>query len=76
MFSAMNEIAPKTRRRAAPPAASRLPQAGDELLVRVRVTRTGRNSHDTADTVTVVVPGHDTPVTCTADRLLEAADDR
>lgn len=50
----------------------RLPKVGDELIVRVRVTRTGRNSYDTADTVTLRLPGFETPVTVSADSLLEA----
>jgi hypothetical protein len=33
--------------------------------------RTGRNTHDTADTITIRIPGFTTPVTIVADYLLE-----
>lgn len=54
--------------------AKPLPQPGDEITIRVTVTRVGRNTADTADTVTIEIPGFDTPVTAAADRLLAAAE--
>lgn len=50
----------------------RLPTKGAKLLVPLEVTRTGRNGHDTADTITIRIPGSQTPVTIVADYLLEA----
>jgi hypothetical protein len=47
----------------------RLPQKGDEITLRVTVTRTGRNRWDTGDTITVRIPGHDIPVTIEANYL-------
>jgi hypothetical protein len=41
----------------------RLPKVGDEITIRATVTRTGRNTFDTADTITLRVPGFDVPVT-------------
>ena len=35
----------------------RLPKPGEKILVELEVKRTGRNTHDTADTVTVEIPG-------------------
>ena len=46
--------------------ARRLPEEGDELTIRVRVTKTGRNTYDTADTVPLRLPGFDYPVTILA----------
>jgi hypothetical protein len=51
----------------------RLPVKGAKLLVPLEVTRTGRNTFDTADTITIKIPGASTPVTIVADYLLEAA---
>lgn len=51
---------------------NRLPVKGQKLLVPLEVMRTGRNGHDTADTITIKVPGSSTPVTIVADYLLEA----
>lgn len=54
----------------------RLPvKVGAKLLVPLEVTRTGRNTFDTADTITIKVPGASTPVTINADYLLAAAAD-
>jgi hypothetical protein len=53
----------KTRRR--------LPKEGAEILLRARVTRLGRNSWDTGDTITVRIPGHPVPVTIEANYLNE-----
>ena len=53
----------------------RLPVKGQKLLVPLEVTRTGRNGFDTADTITIKVPGFNTPVTIVADYILEAATD-
>ena len=35
---------------------NRLPEAGDEITLRARVTRIGRNGYDTGDTITVRPP--------------------
>ena len=35
----------------------RLPKLGEKILVELEVKRTGCNSHDTADMVTVEIPG-------------------
>jgi hypothetical protein len=48
----------------------RLPAKGDKIPLTVEVTRVGRNSFDTADTITIRIPGHATPVTVNADLLL------
>jgi hypothetical protein len=54
----------------------RLPKKGEILEVPLVVTRVGRNSHDTADTITVRIPGFSTPVTVNAEYLLgEEKDD-
>ena len=54
----------------------RLPvKKGMKLLVPLEVTRTGRIGFDTADTISIRVPGCGTPVTIVADYLLEAATD-
>jgi hypothetical protein len=53
----------------------RLPAKGDRIPVTVEVTRVGRNSFDTADTITIRLPGHSTPVTVNADLLLGSGDD-
>jgi hypothetical protein len=50
----------------------RLPVKGAKLLVPLEVTRTGRNTFDTADTITIRIPGASTPVTINAEYLLEA----
>jgi hypothetical protein len=47
----------------------RLPQKGDKLPLTVEVTRTGRNTWDTGDTVTIRIPGYDYPVTIRASAL-------
>lgn len=49
----------------------RLPKVGDELTIKVQVTKTGRNAGDTADTVTIRLPGFEYPVTALADYLLD-----
>jgi hypothetical protein len=51
----------------------RLPQVGDEITIKATVTRTGRNVHDTGDTITLRIPGFDTPVTVNP-AYLEAED--
>jgi hypothetical protein len=54
----------------------RLPQVGEEIMIKAIVTRTGRNRFDTADTITVRIGDHPAPVTATAKYLLgDAADD-
>lgn len=49
----------------------RLPKEGEEITLRAKVTATGRNGHDTADTITVRIPGFAYPVTILADSLRE-----
>jgi hypothetical protein len=53
----------------------RLPKAGEEITLRARVTRTGRNGFDTADTITVQIPGYPAPVTIAADYLNKLEDE-
>jgi len=48
----------------------RLPKVGDTIMVPVRVTRIGRNRHDTGEAITVQIPGFETPVTADAKYLL------
>lgn len=48
----------------------RVPKVGDTILVPVKVTRIGRNRHDTGDAITVQVPGFEYPVTAEAEYLL------
>lgn len=48
----------------------RLPKVGDTITIKATVTRIGRNTWDTADTLTVRIPGHDVPVTAPAEYLL------
>lgn len=52
----------------------RLPQVGEEILIKAIVTRTGRNRFDTADTITVRIADHPAPVTATAKYLLGEED--
>lgn len=52
-----------------------LPQVGDEILIRARVTRVGRNTYDTADTLTVRIADHPAPITATAKYLLGEKDE-
>jgi hypothetical protein len=52
----------------------RLPKEGDEITLRAKVTALGRNGHNTADTITVRIPGFAYPVTLLAD-YLNGADD-
>ena len=47
----------------------RLPQKGDEVVLRATVTRTGRNTFGTADTVTLRIPGAPAPITIDAQYL-------
>lgn len=61
----MNEIAPKRGK------TRKLPKVGDEITIRARVTRVGRNAVDTAATITLRIPGYDVPVTVAADRLAD-----
>jgi hypothetical protein len=51
----------------------RLPKVGEAITITATVVRTGRNTHDTADTVTLRIPGFDTPVTVNP-AYLEAED--
>jgi hypothetical protein len=54
----------------------RLPQKGELIEVPLLVTRVGRNAYDTADVITVKIPGSPTPVTVNAEYLLgEDTDD-
>lgn len=53
----------------------RLPKEGDEIILRAKVTRLGRNSYDTADTVTVRIAGYSVPVTLSAEYLDESAEE-
>ena len=46
--------------------ATRLPPVGSKIPIEATVTRHGRNSHDTADTITIRIPGFDIPVTVNA----------
>lgn len=68
---------PTTKRTAAPKdklKIRRLPQVGEEIWIRARVTRTGRNSYGTGDTVTLRIGDHPAPVTTSA-RFLETRDE-
>ena len=47
----------------------RLPQIGQQITLKATVTRTGRNTFDTADVVTVTIPGAPAPITIPADYL-------
>ena len=47
-----------------------LPPVGTKIPVKVEVTRHGKNSHGTGDTITIRSPGFGTPVTVNADYLL------
>lgn len=53
----------------------RLPPKGATLRIPVEVTRTGRNSWDTGDTITIRIHGFSTPVTVSAEHLLKDVDD-
>jgi hypothetical protein len=48
----------------------RLPPVGTKIPLNVEVVRHGRNGHDTADTITIRIPGFGTPVTVNADYLV------
>ena len=54
----------KVRRSAAP--ATRLPPIGSKIPIEATVVRHGRNGYDTADTITIRIPGFDIPVTVNA----------
>jgi hypothetical protein len=43
---------------------------GTKIPLNVEVVRHGRNGHDTADTITIRIPGFGTPVTVNADYLV------
>lgn len=45
----------------------RFPKEGDELAIRVKVTKVGRNSFDTGDAVTFRISGFEYPVTVGAE---------
>jgi hypothetical protein len=62
-------------RRSASPGKPLLPAPGDRLPITVEVTRIGRNSFDTADTITFRIPGFDFPVTVNADYLVGEGDE-
>lgn len=47
----------------------RLPKVGEEITIKAVVTRTGRNTYDTADTITLRIPGYDVPVTVNPEYL-------
>jgi hypothetical protein len=49
--------------------ATKLPPVGSKIPIEATVTRHGRNSYDTADTITIRIPGFETPVTVTAKYL-------
>ena len=53
---------------------NRLPRPGEEITLRARVTRTGRNGYDTGDTITVRIPGYPAPVTINAAYLNQLED--
>lgn len=54
----------------------RLPEKGEIIQVPLLVTRVGRNAFDTADVITVRIPGSPVPVTVNAEYLLgEDAED-
>jgi hypothetical protein len=39
----------------------RLPKVGEEITITATVVRTGRDTVDTADMITIRIPGFDTP---------------
>jgi hypothetical protein len=41
----------------------RRPKVGDAITIRAVVTRTGRNTYGTADTITLRIPSFPTPIT-------------
>lgn len=53
----------------------RLPAKGDKISLTAEVTRVGRNGFDTADTITLRIPGYGIPLTINADLLLGESDD-
>jgi hypothetical protein len=55
--------------------ATRLPPVGSKIPIEATVTRHGRNAYDTADTITIRIPGVETPVTVTAKYLGLGDDD-
>jgi hypothetical protein len=52
-----------------------LPEVGERIMIPVEVTRHGRNTFDTVDTITIRLPGVATPVTVTAKYLLGGEED-
>lgn len=52
-----------------------LPKTGDEVWIKATVTRTGRNSFDTADTITLKIGDHPAPVTASAKYVLDGYED-
>jgi hypothetical protein len=48
----------------------RLPEKGAEITLKATVTRTGRNTYGTADTITVRIDGYSVPVTLPANAVL------
>lgn len=57
----------KVRRSAEP--ATKLPPIGSKIPIEATVVRHGRNGFGTADTITIRIPGFETPVTVTAKYL-------
>lgn len=41
----------------------KLPKIGEEITIKVKVVRHGRNSWDTRDVITLQIPGYEYPVT-------------
>jgi hypothetical protein len=54
--------------------ATKLPPVGSKIPIEATVTRHGRNGYDTADTITIRIPGYDIPVTVTAKYVLGGED--
>jgi hypothetical protein len=69
----MRKSAPRTPRNTV--NVRRLPKEGDELLVKVRVTRVHQAEHAINDRITVEIPGFRVPVTAQASYLLGREDD-
>jgi hypothetical protein len=51
----------------------KLPNVGDEIVPRGKVTRLGKNTYGTSDTVTVLIHGQSIPVTIDASYLADDA---
>jgi hypothetical protein len=46
-----------------------LPKVGDQITITATVTRIGRNTWDTADAITLRIPGYSVPVTVNPEHL-------